>query len=192
MSSTDTATTTTTTKERIAERTWIDTSGNEVEPEAATGCKYVDKATGKVFEYQTKNPAGEHVTMLAIFGALTKAGNIRSTLSQKDANADVMQGIEDWFDILVDQGIWSAEKVGGGIRFNSDVMAQAIANAKGETDVTPYLTKLNAKLKVKDPGDKAGKREISYAAYAYRNPKIKNEYHRLLPADTAAPDLTDL
>lgn len=179
--------------EAVADRLWIDSNNTEVEsPEEATGFRYVDKASGRAYVWQSKRPAGEAVTMLAIFGGLTKAGNIRSTLFNKDPRTDIIQGISDWFDEL-DNGTWSADRVGGGVRYNAEVLAKAIANVKGEHHPgaeKPYFDKITAKLKVADPGKKNA--EISYASFAMRNKAVEAEYNKLLPQHEAAPAVSDL
>lgn len=186
------------TREAVAQRLWIDASGAEVsDPAEATGFRYVDLQTKRDFTWQSKGSAGEAITMLAIFGGLTKAGNIRNTLingPKADPNADVIQGIEDWFDEL-DNGVWSADRVGGGIRVNPEILAHAIAHVKGEHHEgahAKYLTRITSKEKVKDPGDKAGKREILYSTFAMRNKQVETEYNRRLPQHSAAPSTSDL
>lgn len=186
-------------KESVADRQWIDEANTEVEdPALATGCRYVDKASGRAFVYQTKLPAGSHATMLAVFGALTKAGNIRSTLvngPKGDANADVIQGIDDWFTELVDNGVWAADRVGGGIRVNPEALARAIAHVKGEHHPDahlPYLARITNKDKVLDKGDKSGNKEILYSTFAMRNKQVEQKYNEFLPQHAAAPAVSDL
>lgn len=195
MTDVGTTTTATATREAVADRKWIDAAGNEAEADAATGFRYLDLATQKAFVWQSGHAAGTALTMLAIFGGLTKAGNIRNTLvngPKGDPNADVIGGIQEWFDEL-DNGTWAADRVGGGgMRFNAEALSRAIATAKGEHDHSAYLAKITSRLKVKDPGDKNGKKEILYATLAYRNPVVKEHYHKLLPADSTAPSLGDL
>jgi hypothetical protein len=185
------------TKAPVADRQWINEAGEQVEnPELATGFRYVDLASRRAFVWQTKGIAGAAITMAAIFGGLTKAGNIRSTLvngPKGDPRADVIQGISDWFDEL-DNGVWSADRVGGGIRVNPEILARAIANVKNERHDgahTVYMDKITSKLKVQDPGKKAGM-EILYSTFAMRNKAVEAEYNRLLPAHEAAPQVTDL
>lgn len=194
MSNTDTASAGSE-KKAVADRQWIDTNGAEVDdPMLATGFRYLDLASKKAYVYQTgKSAAADRA--LAIFGGLTKAGNVRSTVTQKGEGADVIESIAAWFDELVDNENWAADRVGGGIRFNAEILAKAIAfvkNQHGENDHLPYLDKITSKAKVKDPGDKTGKKEITYAAFAYRNNDVKNRYHSTLPSDSAAPSVADL
>lgn len=187
----------------VADRQWIDANNQEVDdPALATGCRYIDLEAQKTganaaFTYQTGLPAGQHATMLAIFGALTKAGNIRNTLvnSKSDSNADIIQGIEDWFVELIDNGNWAADRVGGGIRVNPEALAKAIAAVKNEHHAdahVKYLTRITNKDKVLDPGDKQGKKMILYSTFALRNKQVEAEYNRQLPQHTAAPAVTEL
>lgn len=186
-------------REAVADRLWIDQAGQEVDSaDLATGFRYVDRPTGKAFEWQSGAAPGTALTMLAIFGGLTKAGNIRSTLvngPKGDPNADVIQGIEDWFAEL-DNGVWSADRVGGGMRVNPEALARAIAEVKGlahdPDGHQPFLARIQAKEKVKDPGDKNGKKEILYATFALRNKQVESAYQRHLPQHAAAPDVSDL
>ena len=198
-----TTTTTKAPKPPVADRQWIDAANTEVDdPALATGCRYVDleMQAAKLpcaFIYQTGLPAGSHATMLAIFGALTKAGNIRNTLiNSKGGDAStVIQGIEDWFAELIDNGNWAADRVGGGIRVNADALAKAIAVVKGEHHAGAekrYLDRITNKEKVLDPGDKQGKKQILYSTFAMRNKQVEAEYNRQLPQHAAAPDLAAL
>lgn len=185
------------TRESVADRQWTNLKNEEVpNPEEATGFRYVDKASQKAFVWQSGLEAGKASTMLAIFGGLTKAGNIRSTLingPKGDPRADVIQGISDWFDEL-DAGTWSADRVGGGIRVNPEILAKAIAAVKNERHEgadKPYYDKIIAKLKVQDPGKKAGT-EILYSTFAMRNKAVEAKYNELLPAHESAPQVHDL
>ncbi len=187
----------------VADRQWIDAANVEVDdPALATGCRYVDleMQAAKLpcaFVYQTGLPAGQHATMLAVFGALTKAGNIRNTLvnAKGGDGTTVIQGIEDWFSELMDNGNWAADRVGGGIRVNPDALAKAIAVVKNELHDGAhqrYLDRIMNKDKVLDPGDKQGKKEILYSTFALRNKAVEAEYNRQLPQHAAAPDLGQL
>jgi hypothetical protein len=71
-------------REQVAVHEFIDAAGAVQENiELATGIKYTDKATGKVFTYQIPDAvAGSPVTMLAVFGAKTKATNSASAARQ--------------------------------------------------------------------------------------------------------------
>jgi hypothetical protein len=200
---TDTTTATASTspsRKAVADRQWIDGTGNEVTDETqATGFRYVDLATKRAFVYQTKLPAGQANTMLAIFGGLTKAGNVRNTLingPQGDPNADPIEAIDDWFTLL-ESGTWAEERVGGvGARFNKDVLAQAVAEVAGHTVGSEFHTQrlarltANEKVEVTEPNGK--KNTILYGTYVLRNKAVKDKYDSLMPTRTTAPDLAAL
>ncbi len=185
----------------VADRQWIDAANVEVDdPALATGCRYVDleMQAAKLpcaFVYQTGLPAGQHATMLAVFGALTKAGNIRNTLVNAKRGDGTTVGVEQWFDELINNANWAADRVGGGIRVNPEALAKAIAVVKNELHDgahQKYLDRVLNKDKVLDPGDKAGKKEILYSTFALRNKAVEAEYNRQLPQHAAAPDLGQL
>src|SRR5258708_19457903 len=97
----------------VADRQWIDAANVEVDdPALATGCRYVDleMQAAKLpcaFVYQTGLPACQHATMLAVCGALTKAGNIRNPLVNANAGAGptAIHAIKDCFPHLSIIGI---------------------------------------------------------------------------------------
>src|SRR5258708_5440453 len=156
-----------------------------------------EPASARAFIYQTGLPAGSRDTMLAVFGALTKAGHIRNYLvnSKGDTNADVIDGVEQWFDELINNANWAADRVGGGLRVNPEALAKAIAVVKNELHDgahQKYLDRVLNKDKVLDPGDKAGKKEILYSTFALRNKAVEAEYNRQLPQHAAAPDVSAL
>lgn len=181
---------------RKALRDWIDASGNPIaagDESKATGFRYVHLPTAKrampAFDPDSDIPPADAVfelknipeptkTMLAIFGGLTLAGNIVSTAtnpkSKGDPDANPIPDVQARFEEMVN-GVWSTGGGAGGIRFDKQKLAQAIAQAKGESDPNPYLAKLEAgeKIKIK------GKAEVSYGAYAMRNPEVKKHYEAL-------------
>lgn len=187
------------TKAAVADRQWVDPTGAEVKDETeATGFRYVDLASKAAFVYQTGGEAGKALTMLAIFGGLTKAGNIRNTAINGpggDPNADVVEIIAEWFAAL-DTGKWGEERTGGpGARFNKELLAQAIAQAVGQPVDSEFhkarLARLEANEKVQDPDKKAGA-EILYGTLALRNTKVRELYTALLPVRGTQPAVTDL
>lgn len=181
---------------RKALRDWIDQSGNPIaagDEAKATGFRYVHLPTTyrlkPDFDSESDTPIAEATfelnnlpeptkTMLAIFGGLTLAGNIVSTAtnpkSKGDPDANPIPDVLARFEEMAN-GVWSQGGGAGGVRFDKTKLAQAIAAAKGEKDHNPYLAKLESgeKIKVK------GKAEISYGAYAMRNPEVKKHYEAL-------------
>lgn len=192
---------------RKALRDWIDANGDPVangDESKATGFRYVHLPTAlriePKFDRESDIPPADAVfelkdipeptkTMLAIFGGLTLAGNIVSTATNPksggDENANPIPDVLARFEEM-HNGVWSAGGGAGGVRYDKQKLALAIASAKGETDPNPYLAKIESgdKVKVK------GKAEISYAAYAMRNPEVQKAYNALTGA--AAVSLNDL
>lgn len=181
-------------------RDWIDENGNPIaagDENKATGFRYTHLATARainpsfnpetdtadssaVFELQFGDP-GSMETMLAIFGGLTLAGNIVNTAvngPKGDPSVNPVPLIAERFAEL-DKGIWADRSTGvGGVRYDKDQLALAIATAKGQTDPAPYLAKMDNKVDPKTgqvvPADTKG--AISYGAFALRNAKVKQAY----------------
>lgn len=194
-------------KTATAIRDWINPAlqpvdaGKEGE---ATGLRYIHLATAKRLkpDYNPESdtaPEGSHFTlatisepaktMLAIFGGLTLAGNVVNTATngpKGDPNADVITLIQERFAEL-DSGMW-ADRAGGvgGVRYNKDFLSQAIANAKGESDPSPYLAKMEHKVDPKTGAVVANdtKGAISYGAFALRNAHVKAQYDLLAGTGT--------
>lgn len=209
MSSTDTNTAAAAKPKRpqVALRDWIDASGNPVEAGKegeAVGLRYVHLPTAKRLDAAfnpesstphadavfTVNPTGAMATMLAIFGGLTLAGNVVNTAvngTKGDPNVNPIPLIAARFAEL-ESGVWADAATGvGGIRYDAEKLAQAIANAKGETDPAPYAAKIAAgKVDPKTGAAVAAdtKGAISYGAYALRNGKVKQAYDTLTGAGT--------
>lgn len=191
-------------KVQVAVRDWLNPNSQPVESgkEAeATGFRYIHLPTAKrlqpaynpesdaapaeaVFEYNfaAPNAVPEVERMCAIFGALTLAGNVVNTAvngPKGDPNINPIPLIAERFKDI-EAGNWS-DREGGGIRYDRDKLAAAIASAKGETDPAPYLAKMDGKVDPKTGAAVAAdtKGAISYGAYALRNAKVKAEYDKL-------------
>lgn len=190
-------------KVAVALRDWIDSNGAPVDSGAeatATGFRYTHLPTARkvnpafnpetdkpdasaVFEFQFGNP-GDASTMLAIFGGLTLAGNVVNTAvngPKGDPSINPIPLIAERFAEL-DKGVWADRATGiGGVRYDKDKLASAIATAKGEVDPAPYLAKMENKVDPKTGGVVAAdtKGAISYGAFALRNAKVKSAYDAL-------------
>jgi hypothetical protein len=196
-------------KDRASVRIAIDANGNPAESMAsATGARFIhltsaikakpdwNKETdsppaGTFADVQFGNP-GSPATMYAIFGAFTKHGNIANTINngdKGDKNANPIPDIEA-FMAKVEAGEWPDRGEGvGGVRYDKEILAKAIAAAKGETDHVPYLDKIeNVKVDSSKgfPVAADTKGAISYGAFALRNVKVKAQYE-LLAGTEAAP-----
>lgn len=190
-------------RETVAIRDWIDASGKPLsagDEAQAVGFRYTHLPTAKkllaTFNPETDTPpagsyfdlqcgaAGQTATMLAIFGGLTLAGNIVNSATngpKGDPNINPVPLIEERFKEIA-AGTWAEKASGvGGVRYDKDKLAAAIANAKGEADPAPYLAKMDNKVDPKTgatvPADT--KAAISYGAFALRNAKVKEAYDRL-------------
>lgn len=202
---TDTTTNTPAKRQAVAARDWINAAGQPVDAgqeNQAIGFRYTHLPTakrllptynpetdpapvGSFFDCVMSTPAGSRETMLAIMGGLTLAGNVANTITngpKGDPNADVITAIKERF-AEIDTGVWADRATGvGGVRYDAEKLAQAVANAKGETDPAPYAAKI-AGVKV-DPKTGAAvaadtKGAISWGAYAMRVPAVKEAYEKL-------------
>lgn len=189
-------------KQQVAIRDWINANSQPIESgkEAeATGARYVHLPSAKRENPQFNPesdaaPAGTEFavpeleepakTMYAIFGALTLWGNVVNTAvngPKGDPNANPIALISQRHAEIM-SGQWSdREAGGGGVRYDREKLAAAIAAAKGERDPAPYLAKMDGKVDSKTgaavPADTKG--AISYGAYAMRNATVKAEYDKL-------------
>lgn len=203
---------TATKKVAVAVRDWINASGQPVdsgkEAEAA-GFSYIHLPTAKKLNpaYNPESDAppagavytcmfpkiGEPVTaallMCGIFGGLTLAGNVVNTATngpKGDPSLNPIPLIEERFKEL-ESGVWADRAAGGGVRYEKDKLALAIAQAKGETDPAPYLAKMDAKVDPKTGAAVAAdtKGAISYGAFALRNAQVKSAYDTLTGGGTS-------
>jgi hypothetical protein len=213
---TDTTTTTDTSakakRETVALRDWIDANGKPVESgkeSSAIGFSYTHLPTAKrinpnfnpetdtadssavhmhVFP-QVGEPVTAELLMCGIFGGLTLAGNIVNTATngpKGDPSMNPIPLIAERFNELT-TGVWADRATGvGGVRYDKEKLAQAIATAKGETDPAPYLAKMDNKVDPKTGGVVPAdtKAAISYGAFALRNAKVKDAYDALTGGGT--------
>lgn len=209
----DTSTATTAKRAAIAVRDWIDADGKPLaagEEAKAVGFRYIHLPSAKAakpdYNPESDSPpvgsffdyicgdAGEAGTMLACFGGLTLAGNVVNSATngpKGDPNLNPIPLIEARFK-EIESGQWADRATGvGGVRYDKDKLAAAIAKAKGESDPAPYLAKMDAKVDPKTgapvPADHKG--AISYGAYALRVPKVKEAYESLTGGGTSIDTL---
>lgn len=199
-------------KQQVAVRDWINAAGQPVDggkEGEATGFRYIHLPTAKR-ENPAYNPETDTApesavfvmptmdeptrTMCAIFGALTLAGNVVNTAvngPKGDPNVNPIPLIKSRFDEIA-KGDWSDREGGvGGIRYDKEKLAAAIAQAKGESDPAPYLAKMENKVDTKTGAVVASdaKGAISYGAYALRNAKVKAAYDALAGTGTSIDSL---
>lgn len=200
-------------KVAVALRDWLNSAGQPVDAGSeheAVGFRYIHLPTAKrldpAFDPETSTPHAEAEfimptmdeptrTMCAIFGALTLAGNVVNTAingPKGNPNENPIPLIKARFEELA-KGTWADRERGvGGVRYDKEKLATAIASAKGETDPAPYAAKMEGKVDPKTGATVAPdtKAAISYGAYALRNPNVKREYDKLV--GTVGSDLASL
>lgn len=120
----------------------------------AVAIRYTDLETKETFDYTPKGAeAGSALTMLALFGAKTKATNEASQFRQalaKGETPDVesqVVAIREAF-AMIDSGVWREKAEGGGFaRIDREALANAIIDVKtaagaAHEDFAFYLAKL--------------------------------------------------
>lgn len=132
MTDTTTNETTETTGKRagVAKHELIATAGGDhVAINEAIGIRYTDKASGEKFEYLIPDAVpGTALTMLALFGAKTKATNEASRVRNGDGGgvAEQMEAIDEVFDNIT-KGVWREKaEGGGGSRTDKAVLARVL------------------------------------------------------------------
>lgn len=116
-------------RQRIAQRDTINADGVVVERmEEATGARYTYKSTGGSVERQF-GAAGDAATMCAIFGWLTKVGNVVNSIVNADDydGSDPIPDAVDW-NADLDAGIWRERQEPGkrAPKWDKDLLASAI------------------------------------------------------------------
>lgn len=198
---TDTTTNTKPDRKKVADHFLLDGSGQVVkEMEKACGIRYV--AVGKAdapfdFIFDGATP-GTALTMLAIFGAKTKATNEASRVRNGEGGGvdEQLSAIDDVFSALVGDpnanppvpGVWREKSEGGGTKLDWDTVAQCLATLLGDTNKEPvhvlaqrfidgYETAKHGKL----TGDQ-------YKKLVWSNDAIKTAYRKAKGQTGAALD----
>lgn len=123
-------------REAVAKHELIAAAGGpHVAITEATGIRYTDRKSGQAFEYILKDATpGTALTMLALFGAKTKATNEASRVRNGDGGGtdEQMEAIDEVFANL-DKGIWREKaEGGGGSRTDKRLLAEILVTALGE------------------------------------------------------------
>jgi len=143
---TDTTTNETTSRTAVAKHELIAAKGGEhVSIDTAVGIRYTDRSTNQTFEYLIPDAkAGTPLTMLALFGAKTKATNETSRV-RNGKNGGVsnpveeMEALDEVFGSISD-GVWREKaEGGGGTRTDKSLLAAVLiellgSNAKGTVE----------------------------------------------------------
>ncbi len=144
--------------------------GRHVSMQEAIGIRYTDKKSGEVFEYfpQGAQP-GKALTMLALFGAKTKATNEASRVRNGDGGgpSEQLEAIDEVFTNL-DKGVWREKaEGGGGSRTDKRLLAEVLIAALGQKaqgTVDTYQNRLET--------------EDGYYRKVWSNDQIKTEYRK--------------
>jgi hypothetical protein len=174
---------TTTKRESVAKHELIAAAnGEHTSIDKAIGIRYTDKTSGTVFEYLIPGAtAGSAQTMLALFGAKTKATNEASRV-RNGQNGDVtaqFEAIDEVFENITN-GIWREKaEGGGGSRTDKAVLAAVLvefleAAGKLQGTVDTYLNRLET--------------EDGYMKKVMSNDEIKSAYRRKVGKTGPAAD----
>lgn len=158
-------------REAVAKHELIAVAGGDhVAMTEAVGIRYTDRKTGAKFEYLLSNALpGSATTMLALFGAKTKATNEASRVRNGDGGTtdEQMEAIDEVFANL-DKGIWREKaEGGGGSRTDKRLLAEILIAALGDKAQGTLDTYQN-RLETED----------GYLKKVLGNDAIKSEYRR--------------
>lgn len=158
--------------------------GEHVAINEAVGIRYTDRESGQKFEYIIPDAQpGTPITMLALFGAKTKATNEASRVRNGKDGDTVAQfeAIDEVFDNIT-KGIWREKaEGGGGSRTDKAVLAQVLvqwleAQGKLNGTVDTYQNRLET--------------EDGYMKKVLANDEVKSLYRkRVGKTGPAADDL---
>jgi len=179
-------------RKAIAKRLWLDAQGIECDEEKATQGGYDSLASkrGVRFTPVTTDPA---TRMYAIFGFQTLSGNEVNSAPDGTDGIDQAQARLD----LLKSGQWvDRSGGGGGIRFDKDKLAEAIAQVTKRpiADVRPKLEwRVNAATGAQVPDDDKSAGTCLYGTRALKIPAVKAAYEKLVPQEKGeVPDVKSL
>lgn len=125
--------------------------GPKVGIDEAVGIRYIDKASGDKFQWLIPDAKpGDAITMLALFGAKTKATNETSRVRQRSGDsAAQLEALDEVFE-SISNGVWREKaEGGGGSRTDKPVLAACLIELLGEGakgDVAHYVARFEADL----------------------------------------------
>lgn len=168
---TNAETVTETERKAVAKHELIAAAGGEhTSMDKAIGIRYTDKASNDVFEFLIPDAvAGSPQTMLALFGAKTKATNEASRIrnGEKGDSQAQLEAIDEIFQNIA-KGVWREKaEGGGGSRTDKALLAQVLVEALGEKaqgTVDTYQNRLET--------------DEAYYKKVWSNDAVKSEYKR--------------
>ena len=136
----------------VAIHEMIATAGGEkVGIDEAVGIRYTDRESKEKFEFLIPGAkAGDPLTMLALFGAKTKATNETSRVRQRNGDsAAQLEALDEVFE-SISNGVWREKaEGGGGSRTDKAVLAAVLIEMLGtgaKGDVAHYVARFEADL----------------------------------------------
>jgi hypothetical protein len=159
-------------RESVAKHELITEPGGEHTSDItkALGIRYVDKASGEKFEFMLPDAiAGHPMTMLALFGAKTKATNEASRVRNGQGGDTTAQfeAIDEVF-ANISNGVWREKaEGGGGSRTDKRLLAEVLVTMLGEKAQGTIDTYQN-RLETEEP----------YYKKVWSNDQIKTEYKK--------------
>lgn len=168
-------------REAVAKHELIAAEGGEhVSINEAVGIRYTDRKTGQKFEYIIPGAQpGTAATMLALFGAKTKATNEASRIRNGEGGDTVEQfeALDEVFGNIT-KGVWREKaEGGGGTRTDWSVYAQVLVEMLGDKaagDVAHYQDRLGAGVET----DALSEAQAKYRKAVSSNDQIKAEYKK--------------
>jgi hypothetical protein len=177
-------------RKKIADRDWIDDSGNVVDEEVATGVRYTflgrtkEGVTippdGKSYTLYMRDLKPEALNMLAGFGAITLMGNVTNTWmgDKGDTRAALAaDAIAERIDLL-NSGKWIDRTGGVGARVDKDALAQAVVEVGAANGKTADLAVVREKLE----------QSADFMKAVRSNAEINAAYARIVGRQTATVD----
>lgn len=169
-------------KERVSDREFVNKAGEIVDQiEEAVGFQYTDKKSGESFKYGPLGDPGKPATMLALFGGITLAGNVRNTwnFEKGEKAATAIVAINERFALLT-SGKWLVRGEGGrGPKWDRDALAVAVCDYMKAAGKPQDVSKVRAKLD----------EDKKYFSAVSRHPKVLDAYRKSTGA--VAPVITD-
>lgn len=171
MSNTETNEVVETKRESVAKHELIAAPGGEhVAITEAVGIRYTDRKSGEKFEYIIPGAvAGSPATLLALFGAKTKATNEASRIRNGEGGDYVaqMEALDELFG-NISNGVWREKaEGGGGSRTDRALLAAVLVEMLGDKaqgTVDTYQNRLET--------------EDAYFKKVWSNDQIKAEYKK--------------
>ena len=172
-----------TTRASVAKHELIEAPGGEhTSIDKALGIRYTDRESGQVFEYMIPGAvAGSPATMLALFGAKTKATNEASRVRNgKDGDTTAQfEAIDEVFENIT-KGVWREKaEGGGGSRTDKAVLAAVLV------EFLEQAGKLNGTV---DTYQNRLETEDGYMKKVLSNDAIKSAYRKRVGKTGPAAD----